>query len=57
MNQTNQLHGEAQHYKLWFETKKAFENRTKTQVQDCVLNAFNEGKNYRTCEALINTYK
>jgi len=50
MNQTNQLRGESQHYKLWFEAKKkkVVENQTEIQrnIQDCELNDFNEGKNY-----------
>lgn len=44
MNQTNQQWGESQHHTLWFEAKIVYENLSKRQ--DCVLNRFNEGKNY-----------
>ncbi len=43
MNQTNQIRGESQQYKLLCE---AFENQTKWQRYKTVLNGFNEGKNY-----------
>ncbi len=40
MNQTNQLHGESQHYNHWFEV---FENQAKRQRYKTAY--FNEGKN------------
>ncbi len=43
MNQANQLRGESQYYKLWFETKNIWKLYKMTKVQDF---GFNEEKNY-----------
>ncbi len=43
MNQTNQLRGESQYYKLWFETKSIRQLDKMTKVQDF---SFNEENNY-----------
>lgn len=53
MYQTNQLLGEFLHYKHWFEPKNMiWKSDEKTKVQGCVLNGFNEGKNYNPHDAL-----
>lgn len=57
MNQTSQLQEKkkSQHYKLSFEAQTILENWTKlTEVQDCVLNGFNERKNSKIPRRITN---
>ncbi len=52
MNQTNQLQGETQHYKLWYEAKKYVKKITQ-KVEDYVFNSLN----YRKINDPVKHYK